>query len=554
MATPPPQRAYRAACPQCGAAVEFASAASASAVCSFCRSTLLRDGEALRRIGVSAELFDDHSPLQLGVRGTRQGLAFTLVDRLQYGYSVGPEAPAAPSPPPEGEGSPGRAGSTLGGTWNEWHALFDNGRSAWLSEDNGAYVVAFDAPLPADAPTLDSLHAGQKVQADGRAWDVASVVRCKLIAAEGELPAPPRLQGEFTVVDLRNAAGEVATLDGSDPTHPAWSVGRSVALSELALSGLKDASEKTLAARGVECPNCGAALEVKLASTQSITCHQCSAVVDVSQGAGADLAHYQQNNAGASGLTPQIPLGRSGTLALGGPPLQWQAVGYQERCDIPESAEDETTFWREYLLYHREAGFAFLVDSNDGWSWVRPLTGVATVRGNQAQWQGVSYRQTAAYGAKVSWVQGEFYWRVQREERARVVDYEGTGSNRAARLSREQSGNEVTWSAGETLDAALVADAFAIPPEGRAALQRDVAPVSAGGGLRKTLIVLFIVIVVVAILMTQCSSDACSEVRNTFGAASTEYQQCQRRGASGAVLGTSGGSYGGYTSGGGGHK
>ena len=53
------QRAYRAACPNCGAPVEFASAASASAVCSFCRSTLVREGEALRRIGQSAELFDD---------------------------------------------------------------------------------------------------------------------------------------------------------------------------------------------------------------------------------------------------------------------------------------------------------------------------------------------------------------------------------------------------------------------------------------------------------------------------------------------------------------
>ena len=68
-----PQRACRAACPNCGAPVEFRSAASASAVCSFCRSTLVRDGEALRRIGHSAELFDDHSPLQLGAAGPLPG-------------------------------------------------------------------------------------------------------------------------------------------------------------------------------------------------------------------------------------------------------------------------------------------------------------------------------------------------------------------------------------------------------------------------------------------------------------------------------------------------
>jgi hypothetical protein len=161
-----PQRAYRAACPNCGAPVEFASAASASAVCSFCRSTLVRDGDALRRIGVSAELFDDHSPLQLGAAGRYQGAAFTLVGRLQYGYADG--------------------------TWNEWHAVFDSGKRGWLSEDNGAYVFAFDAPLQGAAPAADELTAGERRLVNNAAWSVASIARARLIAAQGALPRPPR--------------------------------------------------------------------------------------------------------------------------------------------------------------------------------------------------------------------------------------------------------------------------------------------------------------------------------------------------------------------------
>jgi hypothetical protein len=63
-------RVYRAACPNCGAPVEFASAASASAVCSYCRSTLVRDGDALRRIGVVAELASQPvgEPAERGLR------------------------------------------------------------------------------------------------------------------------------------------------------------------------------------------------------------------------------------------------------------------------------------------------------------------------------------------------------------------------------------------------------------------------------------------------------------------------------------------------------
>ncbi len=528
-----PQRVYRAACPHCGAPVEFASAASAGAVCSFCRSTLVREGEALRRMGVSAELFDDHSPLQLGARGMRQGVAFTLVGRLQYGYE--------------------------GGSWNEWHALFDNGpngqRSAWLSEDNGAYVIAFDAPLPADAPALDGLRAGQRVLADGRAWEVASVTRATLIAAQGELPNPPRLAGEFSVVDLRNSSHEVATLDDSEPAQLHWSSGRAVLLSELALSGLREDSAKTLSGRAFECPGCGAALQLKLATTQSLSCPQCQSVVDVSAGVGADMAHYQQNNSGVGARAPQIALGTVGTLGLGEGPLPWQIVGTLERCDIPTDAEEETSFWREYLLYNATRGFAFLVDSNEGWSWVRPLTGTPLLRGNAASHNGVAYRQQFSYAAKVLWVQGEFYWRVRRDERAQVTDYIGTGAHTEARLSSEKTPTELTWSAGATLNASQIADAFGIAPAARAALQRDAAPLSGGAsGASKALFIIFAVFVVV-VLLAQCSGDDCDSVRSTFGAASTEYQQCQRNAGSGIrSSGSGGGSFGGWSSGGGGHK
>ena len=40
-----------------------------------------------------------------------------------------------------------------------------------------------------------------------------------------------------------------------------------------------------------------------------------------------------------------------------------------------DDAEEETTFWREYLLFNQTEGFAFLVDTDEGWSIVRPLTG-----------------------------------------------------------------------------------------------------------------------------------------------------------------------------------
>jgi hypothetical protein len=527
-----PQRAYRAACPNCGAPVEFRSAASASAVCGFCRSTLLRDGESLRRIGTSAELFDDHSPLQLGASGRYQGSAFTLVGRLQVGYADG--------------------------TWNEWHALFDSGKSGWLSEDNGAYVVAFDTPLTGQAPRADELSAGERRLVHGSAWNVASVTRARLIAAQGELAHAPRQDGaEFTVADLRNERGEVATLDYSDPAGAvAWAIGRAVRLADLDLSGLREASERTLLGKAFECPNCGASLELKLAATQSIACHQCKSVIDVSEGIGADLAHFAQTNSGRDGAEPQIPLGSMGRLELDGGAIEWQVVGYQERCDIPADEEDEQVLWREYLLFHRAEGFVFLVDSEDGWSWAKPLTGAPQVRGDTATWLGKVYDQRDRYEAKVTWVLGEFYWRVRREERAAVTDFRGLRSASNRRLSREQSGAEVTWSEGATLSAEQLARAFALAPDAEAALHRD-APAGRSlpmdGALAKALLIVAIVLAVLAAGFCTSRDSDCGEIRAAFGQASNEYQQCLRGARSGSGFRSGGGSFGGYSSGGG-HK
>ena len=525
-----PQRAWRAACPNCGAPVEFASAASPIAVCSFCRSTLAREGEALRRIGESAELFDDHSPLQLGASGRWQGAAFTLVGRLQMRYAEG--------------------------AWNEWHALFDNGdaaKSAWLSEDNGRYVMAFDAPAPQDAPRAEALRAGQSLVLDGRGWQVASVTQARVAAAQGELPGAPNLKDEFTVVDLRNAQDEVATLDYSEPARVKWSVGRSAVLSELALAGLRDASEKAISARGVPCPSCGTAIEIKLATTKSIVCQQCHVVVDVSQGIGGDLAHYAQGNPHIDGGEPQLPLGATATLALGTPAKPWQVLGYVERCEVAESPDDESVFWREYLLYNRNEGFAFLVDAEDGWSWTVPITGAPQVAGDSARWHNDSYRKLYSYGGQITYVLGEFYWQLARGERTQNTDY-AAGNKR---LNREEAGSEVTWSAGQTMDARTIALAFKLPEGRGAALARDALPLSGGGSpLTKNLIIAVVVIIILVMMVKSCSRNRCDELRNTFGEASNEYLQCLNSGSGGSsgIPRTGGGSYGGFGSGGGGHK
>jgi hypothetical protein len=504
VANPPPQRAYRAACPGCGAPVEFRSAQSTHAICAYCHSTVVRDGDTLSRIGRMAEVFDDFSPLQLMAAGRFNGRGFTLVGRLQYKYREG--------------------------SWNEWHAVFDDGGTGFLSEDNGAFVFTLPTTLQREVPAAAQFRVGATTAISGRPFSVASNEQVSLAAAQGELPRLPPLGQPFAMVELRSTAGEAEVLSidyGSQP--PALSLGRSVRLDDLQLSGLRAESAREDQARQFACPNCGAQVTVALAGSQSITCGACRSIIDLSQGIGAELRHAEQDE--PVGLL--IPLGSQGQLQG----AQWQVVGFQHRMGAEPGDSDEQFGWDEYLLYNTKRGFTFLVDAEDGWSVVRPTTGAPVLAGNgqSATYLGTRYALKDSYNAETTYAAGEFYWQVRRGQKTFNRDFEA-GRNL---LSLEQTPSEVTWSSGARIDSDTVAKAFGIEDR-KALLQRgDALPAGGRSGIGcATVIVLFAVILVLLLLLSRCSS------------CDPRVENCN---SSGGGMRSSGGSFGGFSSGGG-HK
>ncbi|MBP9895322.1 MAG: DUF4178 domain-containing protein, partial [Giesbergeria sp.] len=300
MATAPTQRAYRAPCPGCGAPVEFKSAQSSYAVCPYCQSTVVRNGEVLSRIGKMAELFDDHSPLQLMASGRivldGKEHPFTLIGRLQYKSDAG--------------------------VWTEWTAFLQDGELATLSEDNGAYVFTRSASVQQALPDVAALRPGASVSLDGKVYSVAYTGQAQLISAEGELPKLPPLGQLFDLIELRSSDGEVLSIDTSRQP-PAVDRGRAVLLDDLKLQGLKDESVKEEKGRQFSCPNCGAPVQVMLAGSKSITCPSCKSIISLESGVGAELAFAEQDEP----VRPILPLGAKGQLQG----VHWQVVGFQHR-------------------------------------------------------------------------------------------------------------------------------------------------------------------------------------------------------------------------------
>lgn len=484
MATDPTQRYYRAPCPGCGAPVEFKSAQSTHAVCGFCQSTVVRSGDVLQRLGKMAELFDDHSPLQLMVSGriTLDGKEqpFTLIGRLQY--------------------------KNAAGVWTEWVAFLQDGSMASLGEDNGSYVFTRPMDPGRELPEASRFRVGSTTAINGKPYSVAFSGQASLISAQGELPKLPPLGQPFDMVELRSEDGEVLSIDyGHQP--PNVERGKSVLLEDLQLQGLKDESAKDEKGRQFNCPHCGAPVQVQLASTKSITCGSCASIIDLGSGVGGELRSAEQDEP----VRPIIPLGSKGQLQG----VQWQVVGFQHRMG-QEPGDDEQFGWSEYLLYNQKRGFAFLVDAEDGWSMVRPTTGAPQVgsTGRTATYMGTTYQLKYSYEAETTYVLGEFYWQVERGQKTSNRDY----ASAKGLLSMEQSKNELTWSAGDKLASDTVVKAFKLDDKKDLLQRDDPGPFVAAKGLGcGTLILIAVVLIILLVLLSNCSGSPGGGYRSSSG-------------------------------------
>ena len=465
----------------------------------------MRDGDTLSRIGKMAELFNDFSPLQLQASGVWQGRNFTLVGRLQYKYAQG--------------------------TWTEWYAVLDDGSTAFLSEDNGAYVFGLPTSLQRDVPPAENFRVGATTAINAKPFSVASNEGVSLLSAQGELPRLPALGAPFAMVELRSADGDVLSIDyGTAATSgaPVLSLGRSVLLEDLKLTGLKEESAKDESGKQFSCPNCGAPVEVTLAGSKSITCRSCNSIIDLTQGTGAALKHAIQDDP----VSPLIALGTVGQLVG----AQWQVVGFQHRMGYEPDDPDEHFGWDEYLLYNQKRGFTFLVDAEDGWSLVKPVTGAPIFKtgSDSANYLKTTYQLQSSYRAETSYVAGEFYWQVERGQKTFNRDF-ASGS---ALLSQEEAPNEITWSSGSKLDGDLVAKAFKLDGKKDLFKRSDAKPLSSASGMGCGTIIVIVLLILLFLFVIGSCTRCDPKVENCASSGSSR---------------TSGGSFGGF-SGGGGHK
>jgi hypothetical protein len=416
-------------CPSCGAVISFQSAISILAVCAYCKSTLLRHDLELKNIGRMAELLPDPSPIQLGTEGIYRKSRFAVIGRIQLHYSQG--------------------------TWNEWYLLFDNQRDGWLGETLGYYTVTFLIRPPEPLPSFPELRAGRSVTLKGRVFQVANIETARCIAGEGELPTQVEPGYDAPVVDLQAADNAFATLDYSE-TPPLVFVGEHARFDDLKLTRLREPMpagwepNTGIQAASFQCPGCGGPLTIRAKGrTETLACGACGSIIDITDENFRILSTFKARIK----HEPPIPLGARGKLEE----AEFEAIGYLRRCVTVEDIDYE---WSETLLFHRERGFRWLVEYNGHWSLAQTLTEPPLMTGygarGRASHQGRTYRHFQTAKARVSYVLGEFYWRVKVGERCEIRDYIAP----PFQLSLEFTDREAIWSRAEYIEPETIGAIF----------------------------------------------------------------------------------------------
>lgn len=437
MSKPVEDKSRNVACPSCGAPVRFRGATSIVSVCPFCKATLVRAGVDIENIGKQAELLEDQTPIRIGADGRHRGVAFNVVGRIQFRYE--------------------------GGSWNEWHVLFADGKSGWLSDASREYTITYPIP-PQVVKPFEELKPGAALHILGDKWysgkyTVTHLDTGEVVAGEGELPFKFTSGWKANVADLRGEGARFATIDYSE-VPPRIYVGEKLPFDTFSFSGLRDPEQIGFTkgtAQAFKCAGCGAPIEKHLTTTEVVACGSCGTVTDVT---GAVGALVQKNERNVAGFTPVIPLGSIGRWKN----TRYEVVGFMRRGVTVDGVLYQ---WSEYLLHNIEQGYAWITEYNGHYNFVRAAAEIP--RDEEAMGQprvkylGRSFRHFQKSQAKVTYLTGEFYWRVQLGETVNCNDYVAP----PLIVSSEGTGKEISWSVGEYVEAPEVFKAFALKSKPR---------------------------------------------------------------------------------------
>jgi len=402
-------------CPACSQSLIFQSKETRIKVCTC--GAIANRLESDDLVKKSAFTIGDHNDLiQPGTTGTYKGQSFEVIGRFRLWLAES--------------------------VYNYWTIVFAGGTPAILAEGYGMYAI------------LQTMRPESNITA----WDISRLEVADSISVTNEVPWylqrrdkawKYELEGEVWMPECTDQF-ELFDLYARGDRHVEaiqylkdYIVFYNVDFVEYSSLNLQNLNTGTPEPKQVFCANCNTNIEVKtFPYAQSCSCTGCGTRFAFKD-AGSGFRTLKQDTGNDNALA--IQLGSKGTIKG----IDYEVIGYA----LKEEDNAEAARWKEYVLYNRAEGYAFLSEYAGSWLYARERGNSPVIGSNSPDsiyYKGAEYDLYNRYSIRIVDTAGEFPYDIFDDERKIVsAEFIAPPIMWIYERSREEG---INWFVGEHLD------------------------------------------------------------------------------------------------------
>ncbi|MFT3909204.1 MAG: DUF4178 domain-containing protein [Ferruginibacter sp.] len=317
-------------CPSCSSILNFTSEQTNVTECSCGKVIAIKDGSPVdTRITAATHSIEF---IVQGTKGVWQGKPFKVTGRLL----------------------------TRGEDWlfNYWNIVFNDGEKAYLAESYGSYAILknINTKSPLYSNKIDMLVVNNFVELqENESFCLLRKNNDVELQVEAEVFLPGYSK-KITVLDFYSEKGNYITVFEFAKENICYYETLFTEFAELKLTALKaNTRHKTYS-----CLQCYKNMDVfAFPFSLTVSCANCGTHHIVNQETG-NLEKKEKNNTDPQ---PDIQIGCTGTINN----ISFKVIGYSQKMEYSQGQSK----WKEYVLYNREHGFAFLSEFEGHWIYVK---------------------------------------------------------------------------------------------------------------------------------------------------------------------------------------